>query len=196
MMLWILIAGQAPLPARCGAADFKAAAAQCPDTFAPPPEGYRPIKLGKRRLLVSPRGAAVQTAALLWPDAAAETEPLLDELPLRPVWSTSAALPAWLWRLLSKKEPAAARADALLDRLEESGRDCVLVTHPLFAAALMDRARLRGCVSQRNGLGAVRPWEHILVSRRTDHCGGCDHNCLLSNPGCNIGRDKAARKSG
>lgn len=166
----------------------------------PPPEGYRPLKAGTRRLLVSPRADAVQAALRLYPALPAETEALLDELPARPYEATPAFLPRFLRRRLASRcadrRAAAARADALLDKLEESGRDSVLLTHPLLAAAVMDRARVRGCVSQRTGLGPVKPWERILISRRTDHCGGCDHNCLLSNPGCPVGRDKAARRSG
>ncbi len=167
MLFWILIAGPTP-----------------------PPEGYRPLKLAGRRLLVSPRAEAREAAALLYPDAPAEAEALLDELPARGR--------SGLLRLLPPRpadgKAAAARADALLDALSADGRDCVLVTQPLFAAVLTDRARLRGCVSQRSGLGALRPWERILVSSRGAHCGGCEHNCLLSNPGCPVGRDKAARQ--
>lgn len=166
----------------------------------PPPEGFRPVKPGGRRLLVSPDAAAAEAAARLWPGLPAELEPLLAEPTLRALEDAPALLPRFLRLRLAQRpadrRAAAAQADALLDKLAETGRDSLLVTHPSLAAALMDRARLRGCVSQRSGLGAVRPWELILISRRTDHCGGCDHNCLLSNPGCSIGRDKAARKSG
>ncbi len=199
MKLWILISGQRALPkGRLDAAAFDSLAAKLLEGFEAP-EGLHPMKQGERRLLVSPQPAARQSAALLVPDGTAEDESLLDELPLRAFGG--GALPGWLWlhraarRAESRKE-AAQRAETLLDRLGEEERDCILVTHPLFASIFMDRARLRGFAAQRSGLGAVRPWERILLSRRNEHCGGCQHNCLLSNPGCPIGRDKAARNSG
>ena len=39
----------------------------------------------------------------------------------------------------------------------------------------------------------IQPLERFLVSRREEHCGGCQHNCFLSNPGCGVGREKAMR---
>ncbi len=57
----------------------------------------------------------------------------------------------------------------------------------------MDAFRVRGYCFARSELGAVRPGERILVTSRTAHCGGCGHNCMLSSPGCGIGRDKAQR---
>lgn len=208
MKLWIVLSGQRPLPPRCDSAAFDRACADYLEGFAPP-EGQRPMKPGGRRLLISPRPAAQQAAALLLPGAEAEVEPLLDEIPLRAGRDTARALPLRLWLLMAarqraaglprqpeSREAAAARADALLDALDATGRDSLLFTHPLFAAVLLDRSRLRGYTSQRSGLGSLKPWELILVSKRTEHCGGCQHNCLLSNPGCSIGRDKAARHSG
>lgn len=208
MKLWILLSGQLPLPSRCGSAAFDEAAAAYLGAIDAPAH-TRTMKLGTRRLLVSPHHAARETLALLLPGAEAETEPLLDEIPLRAARETELRLPLRLWlasaarqrafavsRQPESRKAAAARADELLDKLEAVGRDSVLITHPLFAAVLLDRARLRSCTSQRSGIGSLKPWEMILVSKRTEHCGGCQHNCLLSNPGCNIGRDKAARNSG
>ena len=68
--------------------------------------------------------------------------------------------------------------------------DCILT------AELLDRARPRGYTMARTGIFAFRPWERILLTKRSAHCGGCRHNCRLSNPGCGVGRDKAARNSG
>ena len=70
-----------------------------------------------------------------------------------------------------------------------------MVSHPGFIALLLDRLRVRGYCVARTGLGRVQPLERLLLTRRDMHCGGCGHNCLLTNPGCGIGRDKAARKS-
>ena len=65
-----------------------------------------------------------------------------------------------------------------------------------FLPELLDRLRIRNYVIQRGGLLKFQPLEKIVVSRRNEHCGGCQHNCFLSNPGCGVGRDKAMRKSG
>ena len=65
--------------------------------------------------------------------------------------------------------------------------DCVLTE------ALLDRARVHCYTQARSGIFRYRPWERILVTRRNLHCGGCSHNCLLTNPGCGVGRDKAQR---
>ena len=85
------------------------------------------------------------------------------------------------------------KADELIGRLEKRGEDCILVSHPRRIAALCDALRVRGYCVQRTGLGGIKPFEQLLLSRRDEHCGGCAHNCLLSNPGCSIGRDKARR---
>ena len=63
----------------------------------------------------------------------------------------------------------------------------------MAVALLMDALRRRGCCFNRFYTGAVRPLERILATSRTAHCGGCGHNCMLSNPGCGVGRDKAHR---
>ena len=88
------------------------------------------------------------------------------------------------------------RADALICKLEEAGGDSLLISYPLFLPELLDRLRIRNYVIQRGGLLKFQPLEKIVVSRRDEHCGGCQHNCFLSNPGCGVGRDKAMRKSG
>ena len=110
--------------------------------------------------------------------------------------------PLWLWRLLLwlrallglDRAEGRRRADTLLDALEKAGKDCILISHPGMIAALTDALRLRGYCVQRTGIGRIKPFEQMLLSRRDEHCGGCQHNCLLSNPGCSIGRDKAARQ--
>ena len=62
------------------------------------------------------------------------------------------------------------------------------------------RQALRSCAfccgrwkSSGASFGALMPGERIRVTERSDHCGGCQHNCLLKNPGCGVGKDKAAR---
>ena len=207
MRLWILCTGRAKLdwPRRCDAAGFEAACtreANCGIETEP----VRPIQAAGRPVYVAPGRAARETAELLVPGAALTEEPLLAAIPDRAFRESCRPLPLWLWRLMvwlqtllgSSRQPKAARirqAEALIGQLEARGEDCVLIASIPLVRVLMDRLRIRGCCLTRSGVLQLRPLERIRVSRREEHCGGCAHNCLLSNPGCGVGRDKAARKS-
>ena len=203
MRIWIICSGEgaSELPPRAAGETYAALCEKRLDSPLAAVQGHA-VAANGRAVRTSPRAAARTTAEKLIPDAAAQTEQLLDEIPLCPFGGT---LPLWLWRFLvwlrglfglasaeSRKE-SRQKADELIDRLERAGGDCVLVSHPRRIAALCDALRVRGYCVQRTGLGRIKPFEQLLLSRRDEHCGGCAHNCLLSNPGCNIGRDKAAR---
>ena len=209
MTIWIICSGRAaqPLPSSCDSAAFDALDAAEADSAIRPAE-VRPLKQAGRPVYAAPGAAARETAALYLPDAEIAEEPLLSPLPRLAFCSTGRALPLWLWRFMAwlcaalgsgeagrVKKDAQLRAEALLDRLESAGQDCVLICAASFAAVLADRARPRGYCQNRSGLFRFQPLERIMLSRRDAHCGGCAHNCLLSNPGCGVGRDKAARKS-
>ncbi len=204
MRLWIICSGGAAVgfPRRCTFAEYDALCEHALDGGAEEKNARR-VTANGRRVYCSPRRSARETAGLLVADAQPEIEPLLDELP-RPELGVGRALPLWLLRFLlwlrrlfgAARAEGRRRADALIGALEKRGEDCVLISHPAMIAALIDALRVRGYCVQRTGLGRVRPYEQMLLSRRDEHCGGCQHNCLLSNPGCNIGRDKAARRKG
>ena len=202
MRIWMICSGEAVVgyPARCTLAEYNALKEHALDGGigeAP----TRRIATNGRRVYCSPRLSARETAEALGADAETQIEELLDELP-RPTDARSRTLPLWLWRLwlwlrrLFGLERAAGRerAEKLIGKLEKEGKDCVLISHPAMLSALIDALREKGYCVQRTGLGTIRPFEQMLLSRRDEHCGGCQHNCLLSNPGCNIGRDKAARQ--
>ena len=201
MRLWIICSGEAAaaLPPRCTPAEFNALRARALDGGAEPGNSRR-VAANGRRVYCSPRLSARESAERLVTGARAEIEPLLDELP-SPEVGGGRTLPLWLLRFLlwlrrlvgADRAEGRRRADALIDTLEERGEDCILISHPAMIAALIDALRVRGYCVQRTGIGRIRPFEQMLLSRREEHCGGCQHNCLLSNPGCNIGRDKAAR---
>ena len=131
-------------------------------------------------------------------------EPLLAAVPVGVGGTGERTLPRWLWRFLlwlwrffgAGKQPAVDQAERLIQKLETTGEDCILICQVSFAKILLDRFRRHGGVITRGGVFRLRPLEQILITRRDMHCGGCQHNCLLSNPGCGVGRDKAARKSG
>ena len=187
MRFWIICSGEssAALPARCTAEELQRLWEERLAATAPRP-GLPRVEANGRPLY----------------------EPLLDEIPpALPEGGKSA--PLWRWELTNRMscrrgrksapesaKQSRARADELIDKLERRGEDCILISHPRMIAVLLDRLRVRGYVAQRTGIGRVKPFEQMLLSRRGEHCGGCAHNCLLSNPGCNVGRDKAKRAAG
>ena len=201
MRLWIICSGEAAaeLPARCTLAEYNALRESALDGGVDA-KGGSPVAAKGRRVYCSPRLSARETAEALVTGAEREIEELLDELP-RPTDKKARVLPLWLWRLWlwlrrllgTDRTEGRRRAEALVAKLEAAGGDCILVSHPGTIAALIDALRTRGYCVQRTGFGRIRPFEQMLLSRRDEHCGGCQHNCLLSDPGCNIGRDKAAR---
>lgn len=195
MRIWIICSGEAEAarPSRCTAGEYAALRKAALDGEIAA-EGVRRVAANGRAVFCSPRRAALATAGAAIEDAEAAVEPLLDEL-LPQQSAQTGTKPFWMHGLVvsALRAEGRRRADALIEKLEERGSDCILISHPAMIEALMDALRVRGYCAQRTGLGRVRPFEQMLLSRRDEHCGGCQHNCLLSNPGCNIGRDKAAR---
>jgi broad specificity phosphatase PhoE len=207
MKIWILVCGEAelPLPKRCTGAAYELALAAREESGILPYTG-RTMKAAGRTVYVAPGRRARETAERMIPGAEFRTEPLLAPIPRRAWKDTEAVHPLWLWQTMASwqaragnprqpesRQASIERAEALLARLEAEEKDCVLVLDGDFLTLLLDRLRLHGCSSQRSGLGRWQPLERILASRRDQHCGGCAHNCLLANPGCGIGRDKARR---
>ena len=164
------------------------------------------ISSGGRPVYVSSGKSAVQTADLIFTDADIIKEPLLDEVPLRSYKDTEKELPLWYWQFMSSlqrflgnsrqpetKSQVNARAKSLLDLLESRNQDCILISYPIFIKTLLDCLGTRGYHINRQNLLRITPLERIVITKRDMHCGGCGHNCLLSNPGCGVGRDAARR---
>lgn len=209
MKIWILVTGEEEglWPRRCGAAEFAEAVRRAAEE---PPRSREERKLSAEgwEVLIAPSPAARRTAELCVEGGSRLEEPLLSPVTERP-YREDGERPLWLWRLMAlvqrrrgdprqgeSRKALAARAEELFARLAEEEKDRILIADRLLAGELMDRARIHGCDLARTGMFAPSPWERILITRRDQHCGGCRHNCLLSNPGCGVGRDKAARKSG
>ena len=85
------------------------------------------------------------------------------------------------------------RAKEAVAALLEYGEDCVIAVPPDFLKILLDQMARKALVILRRESGAPKPLERIRISERKDHCGFCNHNCLLRNPGCGIGMDKARK---
>lgn len=130
--------------------------------------------------------------------------PLLNEVPNRAAVDTSLKLPKWSWvacgriewyfnssRQPETKRKTRERAEKLVKMLVEKNEDCVLITHEFYLYTLESVLAKHGFVTERGSIGRIKNLERIRATKRDDHCGFCTHNCLLSDPGCDIGRDKA-----
>ena len=209
MKIWIICTGEKEglWPARCDGESFTRLARRAAEED-PGPREEKKLPWEGRPVLIAPCPAAAGTAALCVAGGTVREEALLT--PVIPRASRSGGTrPVWLWRQMAElqrrtggkaqeesQKQISARAEALIARLEQEEKDCLLVADCVLTRELLDRARVRGYTLARTGVFRYRPWERILLTRRDLHCGGCRHNCLLSNPGCGVGRDKAARRSG
>ena len=208
MKIWIICTGEKEglRPKRCSAQDFDALSRRAMEE-APGPREEKKLPWEGKQVLVAPCPAGKRTAELLVDGGELREEPLLVPVTERAPWDSGTA-PLWFWREAARiqrgagngrqpesRKEIAARAEQLMARLEREEKDCVLIADCILTEELLDRARVRGYTRARTGIFRYRPWERVLLTKRNVHCGGCAHNCLLSNPGCGIGRDKAARKS-
>ena len=167
-----------------------------------------PTGTNGRPVYVSMEKGALQTAEQLFTNAEIVVEELLNEVPQCSCKDTEKSLSLWYWQLMatwqrflgSKRQPETkaqvkARAEKLIQLLEERSQDCILVSHPIFLKILLNRLRAHGYCVTRSGSFGIAPLERILITRWDMHCGGCGHNCLLTSPGCGVGRDAAKRRN-
>ena len=156
------------------------------------------------RIFTGTTCASAETAEALF---AAPEKPegtaLLDDVVLVSFRDTEKDLPLWLWRFMGRMQWAVGvkrqtesrretkqRAKEFIDRLETDGQDCVLITKDLMLATIRDALYRRGyCIE--GGSVRMKPLDRLRATKQTLHCGGCMHNCMLANPGCGIGKDKA-----
>ena len=203
MSMLILCTGKplSPLEGSYTSAAFDEAAAAVIRSAAEAPSERR-ISPGGRDVYIGEGFLARSTAEQILEPCELHVEPLLNEIGVRSFSDSDHPLPAekWLRKAAAQRkagrEDVATRADMLIRKLEEAGGDSLLITYPIFLAELLDRFRVHNYVVQRGGLFRFQPLEKIVVSRKDEHCGGCQHNCFLSNPGCGVGRDKAMRRRG
>ena len=132
---------------------------------------------------------------------------LLNEVPKRSYKDTDSKISKAVWTARSRiqwffnnrrqpevKTDTVKRAERIADILEAEGRDCVLISHEFFLYTLKGVLEKRGFLIERSSTGRIKNWERIRASKRDIHCGVCGHNCLLTNPGCSVGRDAAMRQ--
>lgn len=191
----------------CNSSDFDKVCQSMPDCDIEA-VGSEQTSSNNRPIYVSSEKGAMQTAELLFNDAAITEETLLDEVVQRSYKDTEKKLPLWYWQFMAalqrltgnnrqseSKSQAKARAKKLIDLLESRNQDCILISHPLFIRILLNCLSAHGYRITRTNFYRVAPLERILITKPDMHCGGCGHNCLLSNPGCGVGRDAAKRRA-
>lgn len=104
---------------------------------------------------------------------------LLDELPTE----------VGLRRKMNARSAARRRAGEFLEELEREERDSVVICGRQGMSALKAVLRMRGYLLE-GGSFVPRPLERVRATRRNLHCGGCAHNCLLSEAKCDKGKNK------
>ena len=193
-----------PLSGKYNSADFDRAVAAALSSGIQPYTGRKYDPNG-RSVLLGESGLAADTAAQLILPGEFTVEPMLNEVPVRSFTDTEKFYSAEAWyrkaaaqrKRADPRQPESRaqvidRAEALIETI--TGTDCILVTGPLFLSELLDRLRIHNHVIQRTGVMKIQPLERFVISHKDEHCGGCQHNCFLSNPGCGVGRDKAMRR--
>ena len=159
------------------------------------------------KVWVSTARAARETAEQLFDMAAPpEATPLLDDVPLRAFRETGEKHSLRLWkargiaqwyagggRQAESRKETMKRAGEFADLLEKEDRDCIVITRGLAMRALTAVLRRRGYVVEGGRL-IHAPLDRLRAARQILHCGGCNHNCLLTSPRCDVGRNKAKER--
>ena len=130
---------------------------------------------------ISTACASRETAEALFTFSEPPTETvLLDDAP-----QSGRGLRGWL----DMRREAKRRSGQFLDMLESKGCDSVVICGRQAMPALMNRLRAKGYLLEGGGL-LPRPLERVRATKRSLHCGGCAHNCLLSEAKCRKGQNK------
>jgi hypothetical protein len=131
---------------------------------------------------------------------------LLNEIPSGAFCRTERKLPLPVWRAMaflqwlvndprqpeSRKE-SLNKAGQLADMLQQKQENCILVSDERRINLLAGELRRRGFHIRRGGICRIGYLERIVATDNELYCGGCGHNCPLTNPGCPVGKDAAAR---
>ena len=132
-------------------------------------------------IYISTACASRETTEALFTFSEPPTETaLLDDAP-----QSGGGLRGWL----DMRREAKHRSGQFLDMLESKGRDSIVICGRQAMSALMNRLRAKGYLLEGGGL-LPRPLERVRATKRSLHCGGCAHNCLLSEAKCQKGQNK------
>ena len=164
------------------------------------------LDIHRYSVYVSASPRTEETASELFKQKDWTTTPLLGEVPMKAFTeSVSASYPLWYWMLRARlqwyfndpRQPETRtatyeRCGKLMHLIRSSDRGTVLVSHGFFLRVFLSYCRRNHYEVTRYGGLTIAPLERIRITERDAHCGHCVHNCLLSNPGCDIGRETAA----
>ena len=172
------------------------------------PDKENKVFTDDRPVYISSLSRTKETAKLLFGDRDVTVTPLLDEVPLRSFKDTEKTYPLFVWNIAGRfqwfcgngrqketRRQTKERAARLISMLMKQGDDCILISHGWFLQVLVRELRRAGFEVKRGSLLRIAPLERIAFTEKEPHCGNCMHNCLLSNPGCNIGKEKALKKT-
>lgn len=161
------------------------------------------------RIYTGTAPAAAETAELLFSfTEPPERAPQLDDKPLRAWKETDKLYPLRRWQLMARaqwrfggrrqsetRQETLARAGAFIDRLEKEDKDSIVIARGTTMEALKTVLRRRGYTID-GGLLLSKPLDRLRAAKQSARCGGCNHNCPLSNPKCDVGRNKAKAMRG
>lgn len=161
----------------------------------------------ERPVYVSSLQRTADTAKILFGDKDVTVSSLLDEVPLTSFMDTDKQYPLSVWNLMGRiqwffgsarqtetRKDTKKRAKELVRLLQKRGEDCILISHGWFMGVLTGELKRAGYIARRSGLIRIAPLERIVFTEKALHCGNCAHNCLLTHPGCAIGKERAAAK--
>ena len=194
-------------PKTCNSSEYEEACLKYNEADIKPMKEKQP-KADGYVILTSSEKRAKQTARMLFGDSTFHETDLLSEVPIAPFTDTNRKLPRWMfdvlgrlqWIVGSSRQPEsrsetrerARKAAALIDRQD---CDCVVISHGFFLRVLLrEYSRRKGYTISRGTAFFIPPLSRIRITMTKDHCGNCAHNCLLENPGCDIGKMKAQNR--
>ena len=136
------------------------------------PSGIKPVETDDA-VFISELRRSRETAQVMFGDRPMICSELFNEVPLVPFTSVNIRLPALVWDVFGRiawnfkngnqpeqKAQTRARADRAIDRIEEVGRDCYVITHAFFIRTLFRQLRKRGYTTASR-MGMIQNLEHF-----------------------------------
>ena len=203
MIIRVICCGESrlPPPEKCNAEQFAAFCNGEADRSIIKEDVPR-LKSKGYEIYAAPGKAAAQTAELYFGDVSVKEESLLSSVSLKPGIRSEKAFSRTFWRFLlflwntfgAGHKALSKQTDKLLKRLEEKGKSCILVCSLPVARVLLGKLRNRNYVVTRSGSFFPKPLEQFQFTKRDMHCGACGNNCLLTSPGCAVGKETALKR--
>ncbi len=140
------------------------------------PSGIQRIETGDA-IYISELRRSRETALAMFGDRPMIRSELLNEVPLLPFTRANIRLPSLVWDIFGriawnfrkgsqpeKKAQTRARADRAIDRIEEEGRDCYVITHAFFIRTLFRQLKKRGYKTDSR-MGMIQNLERFVFTK-------------------------------